>query len=125
MIGWRTALKFIPWKDVLQAAPSVLNGARQLWQGTHQGNAPIAPPVDLPNIANDPIGNLKIRVVQLEKARYETGEQVQATTDVVQALAEQQQQLISEISKTRLRLRIMSVVIVVLLAAVIKLLIWG
>lgn len=125
MISWRTALKFIPWQNVLQAAPSVLNGAKQLWQGTRPHVNVSAPIADIPDITTDPVGNLKARVLQLEKTSYDTSMQTAQAADVVKALAEQQQQLVSEITKLRIRFRVLVMIAVVLIVSVLKLLIWG
>lgn len=125
-IGWLSALKLIPWKDVLQSAPGVVNSARQLWMSVRNENTTTsAPMVNIPDITSDPVGNLKVRVLQLEKERHEANIKALEAAALVKDLAEQQQQLVNAVGKLRLRSRFFMGVTIVLTLLVLKLLIWG
>lgn len=124
--GWLSALKLIPWKSVLRNAPGVVNSARQLWMSVRSKNSiPTDPIVDIPDISSDPIGNLKIRVLQLEKERHEANVKALEAAALVKDLAEQQQQMVNAIGKLRLRSRIFMGATLVLTLLVLKILIWG
>ena len=38
-IGWMTALKLVPWGDVIEATPQILQAARRLMGSTRKGAA--------------------------------------------------------------------------------------
>ena len=41
-VGWVTALKLVPWGDVLEATPQILQAAKKLLGSTRQGTADAA-----------------------------------------------------------------------------------
>ena len=40
-VGWVTALKLVPWGDVLEATPQILQAAKKLLGSTRQGTSPV------------------------------------------------------------------------------------
>ena len=97
-IGWMTILSNVPWKDVLNNAPAVADGARKLWKkvggkASTAGGAPVA----VSATAEERIAILQARVDELHA-------QMLVASEVVQSLAEQNAQLIARVEKTRRRL---------------------
>ena len=39
MVGWVTALKLVPWGDVIEATPQILQAAKKLLGATRKGKA--------------------------------------------------------------------------------------
>jgi hypothetical protein len=87
--GWLTALKLIPWDDVVANAPAVLRGAKKLWgKAGHAGPAP------------DRVGALEQEVAQLR-------EQADTAAGVISSLAEQNARLVEAVDLLRVRTRIL------------------
>jgi hypothetical protein len=102
---WLTALKVIPWADVIAAAPVVTKGARKLFQRTQEAPAlPEAPPAGAPLAAAvDPA-----RVRALEAALAQLAAQQQASAQVLESLADQNAQVVQAIEILRMRLRLLA-----------------
>lgn len=97
-IGWMTILSNVPWKDVIDNAPAVADGARKLWEKVG-GKASTAS--STPVAANT---STEDRVVQLQARVDELHGQMLATSEVLQSLAEQNAELIVRIERNRRRL---------------------
>jgi hypothetical protein len=103
-----TVLANIPWGQVVENAPKVADGAMKLWktvtsrrkqdpvQGEH---AVAAADADLPEAER-----LKVRLGRLEEQVKSLQEQMQASTELIKALAEQNTQLVQRIELNRARL---------------------
>ena len=94
--GWITALKLIPWDDVVANAPAVLRGAKKLFGKS--GQAAQAP---------DRLGVLEQEVAQLR-------EQASTAAGVISSLAEQNARLVEAVELLRIRTRILLVACAVL-----------
>ena len=125
MAIWFTVLKMIPWKDVIQAAPTIAKSANQLWQNFHKENKPKIAPTAIPDLSQDPVGNLQARVTNLENERRESQAKALEAADLAKAMAEQNQALTEAVDKLRARSRVLIAITVLLSVAVFKLLIWG
>ena len=107
-IGWLTALKVIPWADVISTAPVVVDGAKKLWSSVGKKPAPpelaavAPPPVSLPEARV--IAALEARIAALEVEASDLHGQMLASSELIKALAEQNTQLISRIETSRVRL---------------------
>jgi hypothetical protein len=100
-IGWMTILKSVPWTDVIRNAPKVAEGAKKLWHkvGSKGGEAEqvMAPSIDADQA---PVAQLAALRGQVEALHG----QMLASSEVIQALAEQNAQLIVRIETHRRRL---------------------
>lgn len=130
-ISWITALKLVPWGDVIQAAPSVLKAAKGLMKKSPEeeaadmhatGPAPStqALPGSAGELALQQVAQLEARILQLENAQ-------RATALVLEKMAEQQAQIVKTVGllrtgATRLAWAcgVLSVVVVGLLIAVVR-----
>ncbi|MCL2525355.1 MAG: hypothetical protein FWF20_11210 [Betaproteobacteria bacterium] len=100
-LGWMTILRNVPWSDVIRNAPAVADGARKLWRkaagkGSEGGKSEEVADVDEQNPA--------AQLAALQKQVAALHEQMLASSEVIQALAEQNAQLIArnEIHRRRL-----------------------
>lgn len=92
-VGWMTALKLVPWGDVLEATPQILAAARRLLGSTQQ-TAPSA--ANAPESAVSPLAALQQQVLALEAEQ-------RASAVLIQSLAEQNAQLVNAVDRLRLR----------------------
>ena len=101
-ISWLTALKLIPWRDVVENAPTVLRTAKKLWDKQ--------PPPDT---------SLRQEVASLR-------EEARRAAEVIESLAEQNTRLVQAVDILRVRTRVLTyalgTVSVVLAAVVVFLL---
>jgi len=118
-VSWLSALKVIPWGDVIDAAPSVVKGARKMFARTQAAE----PPATAPD-TGEPVG-FQERVAQLESALGQVREQQQATAKLLETLAEQNARLVEAVDILRVRTRLLLVVSGVLVLACAGLAVWG
>ncbi len=113
-LGWLTALKTIPWTDVISTAPVVVDGAKKLWHSV--GKKP-AHPVPLPPSAAaaeaPSIAALQARIAALETEAADLHGQMVSSSELIKALAEQNTQLIRRIEASRVRLLWLAVATVI------------
>ena len=114
-IGWMTVLAAVPWTEVIRNAPKVAEGAKKRWNtvGSKKGGA-AATDVSVRN-SPDP----DVRIVALEAAVDELSKQMQASAEIIKALAEQNQSLVQRCELNRRRTLGLGVVVLFLLAALI------
>ena len=117
-IGWWTALKVIPWDQVIQHAPGVLKGARRLME---QQRGEMAPPPAAPVRAAAADSPVEVRLAQLEaqlsdaQARLaRLTEQQRQGDELLAELAEQNARLVQAVNVLRLRSRLLIGALVVL-----------
>ncbi len=123
-VGWVAALKLVPWGDVLEATPQILQAAKKLLGTTRQGTAAAtagtlaggddaaAPPVALQ------LQQLRERVARLEQEQQESAV-------LIQSLAEQNAQVVQAVEALRLRNQRLKAAIAVLGVLCVGLLVWA
>lgn len=123
-LPWLTALKVIPWGDVIEHAPKVLNAARQLLDRQRQrgrGAEPAAPAT----VPVEAVGSVDLQALQslqhqLAAARddLERLRQTQeALTQTVADLAEQNSRLVAAVELLRRRTRLLMGAVLLLAVA--------
>lgn len=123
-LPWLLALKVIPWGDVIEHAPKVLNAARKLMDrqklpesvpaSTHK-------PMDLVSDTPPSLGELRNRLIE---ARQLIDQQALTQTQMAQTLAElaeQNARLVAAVELLRVRTRVFMFVIAALVVGVIVL----
>jgi hypothetical protein len=98
MALWLTALKLVPWVDVIEATPKIVQAARQLLgskRTNKEASQITAAPEDAP--LKDVAPQLQSRIEALENAQ-------QASAVVIESLAEQNAQLVRAIESLRVTL---------------------
>ena len=108
-IPWLSALKVIPWGDVISHAPSVLEKARDLMARKPADAAPSS--MASPNVHDDvpSLGELKNRLLAAALHMDELQQRQTQLTQTVSELAEQNAALVSVVSGLRQTLRLLTV----------------
>jgi hypothetical protein len=115
-IGWLAILKTVPWSDVISNAPMVADGAKKLWtavagkrnaRGNHtEGTQPLSPEAQA-------LADTDFRIAELESAVSELRTQMLASSELIQALADQNAQLIKSVETNRIRGNFLMIAIIV------------
>jgi hypothetical protein len=101
-IGWMTVLKLVPWGEVIKNAPAVADGARKLWDTV--GNKPSPQPQSVAAPAGSPpLERTQARLNEAESQIAALHEQMQASSALIKALAEQNAELIRRVEANRVR----------------------
>lgn len=107
-LGWLTVLQAVPWSEVIANAPKVADGAKKLWNTVAKKPVP-APAAE----AEQAPTALESRLSAMEAAASQMHEQLLASSALIQALAEQNAQLIRRIEANRVRVLWLTAVAVV------------
>jgi hypothetical protein len=118
-IGWMTALKVIPWGDVIEATPGIVKSARKIFTRSQQTEEAASAPS-----AAGP-GDLSARITQLEASVAHLAEQQKASAQLIETLAEQNARIVEAVDALRVRTRILIVVSTLLVVACAALAVWG
>ena len=106
-IGWLAVLKMVPWRDVISNAPAVADGAKKLWKAV--GKKPPASAArsvsTAPRIVTESqaVMLLQAQVVSLEALTADLHSQMLASSELINALAEQNAQLVKRVEVNRTR----------------------
>ena len=104
-------LKVIPWKEVVTAAPSILEGTRKLWNTVSktEDQAPPPPPAEpmkeTGSAEADRLTAIDARVRALEARTTEISREAVSSADLMRSLAEQNAQLVKAVEILRVRTR--------------------
>lgn len=107
-IGWLSVLQMVPWSDVIHNAPKVAEGAKKLWGAVagkpdggavQSGEGGVVPAAPVPSPAQ-----LQAQLAVAEAAIADLHQQMLASSELIQALADQNNQLIQRAESHRIRL---------------------
>lgn len=105
MVGWVTALKLVPWGDVIEATPQILQAAKKLLGAARKSKADTAATTSLGNPETEALlpaatqlQHLRERVAQLEQEQMDSAA-------LIQSLAQQNAQVIQAVDDLRQRYR--------------------
>ena len=109
-IGWISALKVIPWKDVLEAAPGMVKGAKRLFTAAkaETNNQPIDD--SSPTIVSfdaEGFTTLDSRVRHLQAKIFELNAEQNSSAKLIKSLAEQNARVVNAIEVFRVRIKIL------------------
>ena len=123
-MGWVTALKLVPWGDVLEATPQILQAAKKLLGSTRQGTADAAAGTlaGAGDAATPPVA-LQLQQLRERVARLEQEQQESAV--LIQSLAEQNAQVVQAVEVLRLRNQRLTAAIALLGAVCAGLIVWA
>ena len=116
-----SVLKMVPWRDVISSAPTVADGAKKLWDtvakkaGVGGESAPAGSagtPQDLP--ASELLAQLQAQLAQQEQRLSELHQQMISSSELIQTLAEQNAQLVQRVDANRVRVRWLTLAVVLL-----------
>ena len=120
-VGWMSVLKMVPWSDVISNAPKVADGAKKLWStvakktGVAGESAPAeapAAPQDLP--AAELLALLQEQLARQEASLSDLHQQLLSSTALIQTLAEQNAQLVQRVEANRVRVRWLTLAVLLL-----------
>ena len=105
-----TVLSNIPWGQVIDNAPKVADGATRLWNSVGALRKKGAPAAEAPvpaeeGVPQTPVEQLRARAKALEIQVQHLSEQMQASSELIKALADQNAQLVQRVELNRVRLR--------------------
>ena len=118
-MSWLTALKILPWKDMIDYAPMVVSGAQKLWQRVRTGDGAAVIIEQTPlgaDEADRELNELKQQVRDLHAQQIESSK-------LLKELADQNQRLVQAVDVLRVRTRVL-IWGVVILGAVSAALLW-
>jgi len=109
-IPWlAAAFKAIPWKEVVTAAPSIVEGTKKLWSSvsrTEQQRSPVhEPPDESSSTRSDHLSAIEARLVSIEARATQIARQAVTSAELVKSLAEQHAQLVQAVEILRIRTR--------------------
>ncbi|MCK9261703.1 MAG: hypothetical protein RBT39_12645 [Azoarcus sp.] len=121
-IGWITLLKTVPWADVIATAPVVADGAKKLWKTVGRKTQAEAATTDQSAMTEAPeadaAAQMQARLLALESTSQDLHAQMLASSELINALAEQNTELVKRVEANRVRLLWLSVSVLVSSAAV-------
>lgn len=114
-IGWLTALKVIPWGDVLEAAPHIVKGAKRLFAKTKDdaSDSPLMSRTVTSSSDGEP-ANLEIRIRQVQAAVEDLDAEQKSSAELIKSLAEQNARVVEVIELFRIRTKILMIACVLL-----------
>jgi hypothetical protein len=108
-IPWLVALKVIPWGDVIEHAPKVLNAARKLLE-RQRAQTPAMPAADvteMPAGETPSLGELTNRLIVAQQQIHQQAQAQEQLTQTVAELAEQNARLVTAVEALRVRSRLL------------------
>jgi uncharacterized phage infection (PIP) family protein YhgE len=123
-ISWLTALKAVPWTDVVQAAPQIVKGARSLFATVRQGTADDKQNHGAAASAASSMPELAARVDEVTAALRTVQAEQQTSADLIRSLAEQNAQLVAAIAIIRARVRLLLGICLALAVSVGAIAVW-
>lgn len=116
-IGWFTVLAAVPWKQVIENAPQVADGAKKLWNAVAKKPAARdtpGPETRLDLTAEAPtVAGMASRIAAIEAETADLHGQMLASSELIKVLAEQNAQLIERIETNRVRVLWLSAIVVI------------
>lgn len=124
-VGWMTVLKLVPWAEVIKNAPAIADSAKTLFNKAAV-RKPAAPPGR--GLAAHPAGTaqdqalalLQAQLADTQDALQQLQTQMQASSELIKALAEQNAELVRRVEINRRR----TLALIALLALVASVLGW-
>jgi len=109
-IGWISALKVIPWKDVLEAAPGMVKGAKRLFTAakaeTNSHSIDDSSPTTV-SFDAEGLANLNSHVRYLQAKIVELNSEQNSSAKLIKSLAEQNARVVNAIEVFRVRIKIL------------------
>ncbi|MDF1483678.1 hypothetical protein PY257_00465 [Ramlibacter sp. H39-3-26] len=104
-IGWLSALKMIPWGEVIEATPHVVKAARNLFRSTRKAST-ASDGDGLPETLA-PAGDAETALRQLQRHVQRLEAEQRQSAELIATLAEQNAQVVQAIEVLRVRTRLL------------------
>lgn len=127
-MGWLSALKLVPWSDVIEAAPDLVRGARRIFAHSQdlsagaEAEAQAAAAAVTPTA--DPVATLQAQLQQVSAQVEALARQQQDSAALIESLTEHNARLVEAVQALRLRQRWLTAGIATLAVAVLALALW-
>ncbi len=122
--GWITALKIIPWKDVIESAPHIVKAAKNLYAGakanTSNPSDAQPPPSDISNTEVSEDSDLRKINVKIQNLSSEQ----ESSVELIRSLAQQNVRIVEAIELLRVRTKILLITCVLLSGLLASLVYW-
>ncbi len=125
--AWLTALKIIPWADVIEAAPGLAKSAKGFFKRTQEGEPSAAEAAPMPATGSgdgDSLAQALQRVIAMESRLAQIAERQQAAAALIDSLASQNARLVEAVDALDKRCRSLKVALCVVAVAAVGALIW-
>ena len=120
-VGWMTALKLVPWSEVIEATPQILQAARRL-----MGSAQRAPAAQAPGSGTAALGvSTADQLAVMREALLQLQDEQRASATLIESLAEQNAVLVRAVDALRVRQQRLLWGVGALGAATLGLLVWA
>lgn len=106
-IGWLAVLQAVPWGQVIDNAPKVVDGAKKLWSSVSKKPAAEEFDVSEVQVSAEDVEDVSIiqkRLAAMEKSTSELHKQMVASSALIRELADQNTQLIARIEANHVRM---------------------
>ena len=126
-VGWLTALKVIPWADVIEAAPGLAKSAKGFFKRTQEGVTPASEGAAVPPAASAEglsLVQATQRINALESRLAQTAERQQAAAALIDSLASQNARLVEAVDALDKRCQGLKVALCVVAVLAVGALIW-
>ena len=110
-------LSNIPWGQVVENAPRVADGAAKLWASVTSFRKSSSTNQINDSISKKPLSEteaLRLRLQSMEETVHGLEEQMQASSELIKALADQNTQLVARIELNRIRLQRLGLAFIIL-----------
>ncbi len=126
-IGWIAAFKAVPWSEVREIAPYVVQGANKLWSAVRKN--PPAPDDGVSveqklTVHDATLSDLDVQMRRLAALADELRTQQVASSELIQLLASQNAQLVEAVEVLRLRSRALLIGVAASCAGLVGMLVW-
>ncbi len=126
-VGWLTALKVIPWADVIEAAPGLAKSAKGFFKRTQDGAPSAAEDPAVPPTGGGDANSLAQatqRITVLEARLAQTTERQQAAAALIDSLASQNARLVEAVDALDQRCQALKVALCLVALVAVGALIW-
>lgn len=121
-IGWMTALKIIPWGEVLESAPHIVKAAKHLFSTTKADAGGFS---ESPNSqAGDGLASLDKRIRLIEARVVELSNEQESSSALIKSLAEQNALIVEAIEVFRIRVKILLIGCILMVCMLASLVFW-
>lgn len=112
-----SVLKMVPWGEVISKAPEIADGAKKLWKAVGKKQAPAETPTEATPSELSPevlsLASLQTQLAAAEARITDLHTQMLESTELIEALADQNTQLIKRLEVNRIKIQWMTRAVIV------------
>lgn len=112
-----SVLKMVPWGEVISKAPEIADGAKKLWKAVGKKQAPAETPTEATPSELSPevlsLASLQTQLAAAEARITDLHTQMLESTELIEALADQNTELIKSLEVNRIKIQWMTRAVIV------------